>query len=226
MQPDQDLTIPSLLLPSGDYPFKPPDIKLFTPSGRFKPETKICTSMTSFHPSTWNPAWSVATILTGLLSFMLSEEITTGSMTASSGDRKALAEKSHAFNIGNKKFRDIFPDVCLRSFPSFDLDLSPDARPFSNVIGSMPARRCGQSQTCLRVLPRRRRPRRLPRPQSATLPLRLTHHPQRPAHPSLLPTPRHLLLFLRRWRNHSSILKRACSTSTLRPCRLHPRRQT
>lgn len=112
---------PFPFLPSGDYPFKPPDIKLFTPSGRFKPETKICTSMTSFHPSTWNPAWSVATILTGLLSFMLSEEITTGSMTASSGDRKALAEKSHAFNIGNKKFRDIFPEVRLPFLPSFDL---------------------------------------------------------------------------------------------------------
>lgn len=108
---DPVLTAHSLLLYPGDYPFKPPDIKLFTPSGRFKPETKICTSMTSFHPSTWNPAWSVATILTGLLSFMLSDEITTGSMTATAADRKLLAEKSHAFNVGNKKFRDNFPDV-------------------------------------------------------------------------------------------------------------------
>jgi len=108
--PSSELTRP-FASRSGDYPFKPPDIKLFTPSGRFKPETKICTSMTSFHPSTWNPAWSVATILTGLLSFMLSEEITTGSMTATAADRKLLAEKSHTFNIGNKKFRDNFPDV-------------------------------------------------------------------------------------------------------------------
>ena len=27
--------------------------------------------MSDFHPGTWNPSWSVATILTGLLSFMV-----------------------------------------------------------------------------------------------------------------------------------------------------------
>lgn len=29
--------------------------------------------MTDFHPESWNPAWSVDTILTGLLSFFLSD---------------------------------------------------------------------------------------------------------------------------------------------------------
>lgn len=72
----------------------------------------------------------MATILTGLLSFMLSEEITTGSMTASTADRRALAEKSHAFNIGNKKFRDNFPDV--RS-----IVLDPNSRP-ACLPGSAP----------------------------------------------------------------------------------------
>ncbi|SGY74409.1 BQ5605_C005g03362 [Microbotryum silenes-dioicae] len=67
----------TLLFPS-DYPFAPPTIKMMTPSGRFAPSQAICTSMSSFHPSTWNPAWSVNTILVGLLSFMLGDEITTG----------------------------------------------------------------------------------------------------------------------------------------------------
>ena len=39
--------------------------------GRFQPDTRLCLSMSDFHPSTWNPSWSVATILTGLLSFMV-----------------------------------------------------------------------------------------------------------------------------------------------------------
>lgn len=42
-----------------------------TPNGRFKVNTKLCLSNTDFHPDTWNPAWSVSTILTGLLSFMV-----------------------------------------------------------------------------------------------------------------------------------------------------------
>ncbi|KZP01702.1 UBC-like protein [Calocera viscosa TUFC12733] len=99
------LTFPS------DYPFKPPGIKMHTPSGRFQPDKKICTSMSDYHPGTWNPAWSVATILTGLLSFMLSDEITTGSITTTDLDKKAFAKKSHEFNRGHKKFREIFPDV-------------------------------------------------------------------------------------------------------------------
>ena len=34
---------------------------------------RLCLSISDFHPDTWNPAWSVSTILTGLLSFMVSE---------------------------------------------------------------------------------------------------------------------------------------------------------
>lgn len=42
---------PSFLsqLPS-EYPFKPPEIYLLTPSGRFEVNRKICLSISSFHP--------------------------------------------------------------------------------------------------------------------------------------------------------------------------------
>lgn len=61
-----------------DYPFGPPEISMITPSGRFTPNMPLCLSISSYHRETWNPAWSVGTILTGLLSFMTGEEITTG----------------------------------------------------------------------------------------------------------------------------------------------------
>ena len=35
---------------------------------------RLCLSISDFHPDTWNPAWSVSTILTGLLSFMVSQK--------------------------------------------------------------------------------------------------------------------------------------------------------
>jgi len=100
-----------LLFPS-EYPFKPPGIKMFTPSGRFQPDKKICFSMSDFHPGLWNPAWSVATILTGLLSFMLSDEMTTGSVTSSDAHKRAFASRSHAWNITQHRFKDAFPEFC------------------------------------------------------------------------------------------------------------------
>ncbi|KAF8511818.1 UBC-like protein [Hysterangium stoloniferum] len=100
-----------LLFPS-EYPFRPPGIKMLTPSGRFQPDKRICFSMSDFHPGTWNPAWSVATILTGLLSFMLSDEMTTGGLSSNATDKRALASKSHAWNIAQKRFKDAFPEYC------------------------------------------------------------------------------------------------------------------
>ena len=37
------------------YPFKPPSLSLFTPNGRFAVNTKLCLSMTDYHPESWNP---------------------------------------------------------------------------------------------------------------------------------------------------------------------------
>lgn len=80
-----------VIFPS-DYPYKPPAIKMLTPNGRFQTDYRLCLSMSDYHrrffllviwlvgvrslifcgsAGTWNPAWSVATILTGLLSFMV-----------------------------------------------------------------------------------------------------------------------------------------------------------
>ncbi|KZV98803.1 UBC-like protein [Exidia glandulosa HHB12029] len=109
-----------IMFPS-EYPFKPPGIKMITPSGRFQPDRKICFSMSDFHPGSWNPAWSVATILTGLLSFMLADEITTGSVTTTDADKRAYAARSHAWNLAHKRFRDMFPDYCteqLKDLPN------------------------------------------------------------------------------------------------------------
>jgi ubiquitin-conjugating enzyme E2 J2 len=87
----------SLMFPS-DYPFAPPAIRMHTPSGRFQPSTRLCLSISDFHPKSFNPAWSVSTILIGLMSFMTSEEMTTGSMGASETERRLLAARSRWWN--------------------------------------------------------------------------------------------------------------------------------
>ncbi|KAK2748224.1 Ubiquitin-conjugating enzyme E2 6 [Onygenales sp. PD_40] len=81
-----------------EYPFAPPAIRMHTPSGRFQPSTRLCLSISDFHPKSFNPAWEVSTILIGLMSFMTSEEMTTGSMSASEAERKVLAARSRWWN--------------------------------------------------------------------------------------------------------------------------------
>ncbi|KAL8660734.1 MAG: hypothetical protein Q9202_006245 [Teloschistes flavicans] len=98
----------TLLFPP-NYPFAPPSIRMHTPSGRFQPSTRLCLSISDFHPKSFNPAWEVSTILIGLMSFMTSDEITTGSIRASENERRYLAARTRWWNStggGSRKARD------------------------------------------------------------------------------------------------------------------------
>lgn len=99
-----------LLFPR-EFPFKPPSIYMITPNGRFKCNTRLCLSITDFHPDTWNPAWSVSTILTGLLSFMVEKGPTLGSIETSEFTKRQLASQSLAFNLKDKVFCELFPAI-------------------------------------------------------------------------------------------------------------------
>lgn len=92
---------------------------MVTPQGRFRCNTKLCLSMSDFHPETWNPLWSVSAVLTGLLSFMLGSEDTVGSIQTSTAEKHSLANASHHFNRSDKVFRELFPE--------FIRDISPAA---------------------------------------------------------------------------------------------------
>lgn len=93
-----------------DYPYKPPGITMTTPNGRFLTQRKICLSMSDFHPESWNPMWSVSSILTGLLSFMMDTSPTTGSVNSTDAEKQHLAKASLAFNCKNATFRKLFPE--------------------------------------------------------------------------------------------------------------------
>ena len=93
-----------------DYPYSPPSIMICTPNGRFKTDTRLCLSISDFHPKEWNPVWNSGTILTGLLSFMTGADMTYGSIEASNETKIALAAKSHQFNVNYPMMEKLFPE--------------------------------------------------------------------------------------------------------------------
>lgn len=95
-----------------DYPFKPPDVYFITPNGKFKTDYPLCFSFTTYHSESWNPMWSVATILGGVLSFMTDDVAhTTGSMKTSNADKARYAARSKEFNAKNPTFKRHFPEL-------------------------------------------------------------------------------------------------------------------
>jgi ubiquitin-conjugating enzyme E2 J2 len=99
-----------LLFPP-EYPYKPPGVIMLTPSGRFKCNTRLCLSMSDFHPETWNPMWSVSTILIGLQSFMAEEHATTGSITSTLQTKRQCAADSLRFNCDDKYDNKLFANL-------------------------------------------------------------------------------------------------------------------
>ena len=133
-----------------EYPLKPPSIYMITPSGRFEVNSRLCLSMSDFHPESWNPSWRIESILVGLVSFMLdhNEPRTTGGMHTSEAKRREFALASFAFNAGRTEFQQLFPEFCDESKRSSDgsftlSDLVADASNRS------PGKVCQDEVSCL-----------------------------------------------------------------------------
>jgi len=81
-----------------EYPFKPPEIRILTPNGRFELNKKICLSISSYHPEHWQPSWDIRTIITALIAFMPTEgNGAIGALDYPPQDRRKLAVTSHKF---------------------------------------------------------------------------------------------------------------------------------
>ncbi|CAF0819198.1 unnamed protein product [Rotaria sordida] len=93
------------------YPFKPPSIYMLTPNGRFQIDKSLCLTITSYHPDSWNPSWSISSILNGFLSFMCDTSSTHGSIQTSYAQKCKYAYDSLSYNIQDSIFCELFPDI-------------------------------------------------------------------------------------------------------------------
>uniref|UniRef100_A0AC34QE17 UBC core domain-containing protein n=1 Tax=Panagrolaimus sp. JU765 TaxID=591449 RepID=A0AC34QE17_9BILA len=65
------------------------------PNGRFETNTKICLSISSYHPETWLPSWSISTALVALIAFMTTPgQGAIGALDCSDQQRRKLAKDS------------------------------------------------------------------------------------------------------------------------------------
>jgi len=94
-----------------EYPLKPPSVLMYTPSGRFVPNRRLCLSMSDYHPESWNPMWSISTILTGLYSFMNDTSPTLGSIETLDSVKRKYSQQSLAANCRDAKFSQLFPEL-------------------------------------------------------------------------------------------------------------------
>ncbi len=102
------------ILLSPQYPFKPPNVVFLTPNGRFQLNTKICLSMSAYHPEMWQPAWGVRTILEALIVFLPTPgEGAVGALDWPDDERRRLAKESVKWccpKCGNAKA--LLPELC------------------------------------------------------------------------------------------------------------------
>ncbi|KAK0520566.1 hypothetical protein OC835_007167 [Tilletia horrida] len=85
-----------ILLPP-EYPFRPPNLMVLTPNGRWELNKKICLSFTGYHEEMWQPAWGIRTALLGMQSLMAARAkaaIGIGALDYPPEERKRLALKS------------------------------------------------------------------------------------------------------------------------------------
>lgn len=88
-----------------------PDLPVLTPNGRFATGTRLCLSMSDFHPESWNPLWSVGSILQGLRSFWAEDSQAVGTLRSSAAARQRLARMSCAHNAASATLRRALPEV-------------------------------------------------------------------------------------------------------------------
>ena len=102
-----------ILLPP-EYPFKPPSFLFLTENGLFQTNTKICLTISNYHPEYWQPAWGIRTALMAILSmFPVKDPASLGSLVSTTHDILMFAKKSWDFccpSCGGQSNRQIWQE--------------------------------------------------------------------------------------------------------------------
>lgn len=115
-----------VLLPK-NYPFAPPRIQVFTPSGRFVPCADICLSASAFHPESWTPRWTILSLVDALRIHMVTQANEIGGMNSSPAKRRTLARKSRSWSSGGISHAEMIQSGIFPFEGSHDDEIEPRA---------------------------------------------------------------------------------------------------
>uniref|UniRef100_A0AAF5Q320 Ubiquitin-conjugating enzyme family protein n=1 Tax=Wuchereria bancrofti TaxID=6293 RepID=A0AAF5Q320_WUCBA len=95
---------------SKNFPYIPPHVLMYTPNGRFVPGERICVSISAFHPTNWDPSWTVGAFLHCFAHFMMFDEkgMGMGAIGSSAEQKRVFAKQSMLYNKTNKNFMKAF----------------------------------------------------------------------------------------------------------------------
>lgn len=71
----------------------------------------MCVVRAQWHQESWNPAWSASCIVTGFISFMNTDEHTTGGVSTTEDEKRRLAAASVQWNVANAGLLKKFPEL-------------------------------------------------------------------------------------------------------------------
>lgn len=103
-----------------NHPYKPPNIHMITPNGRFVAEgcpipngsRGICTTTSSFHPETWTPMNNLETVIKGFVSLMCDPfDGGVGGIKSTEAEMKKLARESINHIKTDIYVKNLFPDL-------------------------------------------------------------------------------------------------------------------
>eukprot|EP01039_Chlorochromonas_danica_P004585 gene4585-5025_t len=80
-----------------EYPQKAPSISIMTPSGRWVPGMDICLSASAYHQESWQPSWTLRTLVLSLRGFMTTQAREIGGITSTRDVHRTLARMSRSY---------------------------------------------------------------------------------------------------------------------------------
>lgn len=96
-----------------EHPYKPPNFKVLTPSGRFLVDQKICLSNSTYHSNEWSPEWNIKSMLLGMISIWLDDK-EHGISHIHYGDAEKISYAKESIEFNKKHYLNI-----LKKFPQF-----------------------------------------------------------------------------------------------------------
>ena len=117
-----------ILLPA-NYPSRAPRVQFLNANGRFQTKTDICLSASNFHQETWQPSWTVRTLVTALAAHMLTPAREIGGVETTEAVKRALAKSSRHFHCkacgADHTMVDARGAVCAEVLPSQVTTVTP-----------------------------------------------------------------------------------------------------